>query len=75
MCQLRRVSAQLWRRLRGTVLRAKGVVPAADGDKWIHFDHVPGEVEIRRGAAGLIGRLCVIGSKMNEDALKALFTE
>ena len=59
----------------GTVLRAKGVVPAADGDKWIHFDHVPGEVEIRRGAAGLIGRLCVIGSKMNEEALSALFTE
>ena len=59
----------------GTVLRAKGVVPAADGEKWIHFDHVPGEVEIRRGAAGVIGRLCVIGSKMNEDALKALFTE
>ena len=59
----------------GTVLRAKGVVPAADGEKWIHFDHVPGEVEIRRGAASVIGRLCVIGSKMNEDALKALFTE
>ena len=59
----------------GTVLRAKGVVPAADGGKWIHFDHVPGEVEIRRGAAGVIGRLCVIGSKMNEDALKTLFTE
>ncbi len=59
----------------GTVLRAKGVVPAADGGKWIHFDHVPGEVEIRRGAAGVIGRLCVIGSKMNEDALKALFAE
>ena len=59
----------------GTVLRAKGVVPAADGEKWIHFDHVPGEVEVRRGAAGVIGRLCVIGSKTNEDALKALFTE
>ena len=59
----------------GTVLRAKGVVPAADGEKWIHFDHVPGEVEVRRGAAGVIGRLCVIGSKMNEDALKTLFTE
>ena len=59
----------------GTVLRTKGVVPAADGEKWIHFDHVPGEVEVRRGAAGVIGRLCVIGSKMNEDALKALFTE
>jgi len=59
----------------GTVLRAKGVVPAADGGKWIHFDHVPGEVEIRRGAAGVIGRLCVIGSKMNENAISALFTE
>lgn len=59
----------------GTVLRAKGVVPAADGERWIHFDHVPGEVEIRRGAAGVIGRLCVIGSKIHEDALKALFTE
>ena len=58
----------------GIILRAKGIVPAADG-RWIHFDHVPGEVEIRRGSAGVIGRLCVIGSKMNEDALKALFTE
>ena len=59
----------------GTVLRAKGVIPAADGERWIHFDHVPGEVEIRRGPAGVIGRLCVIGSKINEEALKALFTE
>ena len=59
----------------GVVLRAKGVVAAADGERWIHFDHVPGEVEIRRGPAGVIGRLCVIGSKINEDALKALFTE
>ncbi len=59
----------------GTVLRAKGVVAAADGDRWIHFDHVPGEVELRRGPAGVIGRLCVIGSKINEEALKALFGE
>ena len=59
----------------GTVLRAKGVVPAADGERWIHFDYVPGEVEIRRGAAGVIGRLCVIGSQMKEDALKVLFGE
>ena len=59
----------------GTVLRAKGVVASADGGQWIHFDHVPGEVEIRRGPAGVIGRLCVIGSKISEDALKALFTE
>ena len=58
----------------GTVLRAKGVVPASDG-AWLHFDHVPGEIEVRRGPAGVIGRLCVIGSNLNEDALKALFTE
>ena len=57
----------------GVVLRAKGVVPAADGERWIHFDHVPGEVELRRGPAGVIGRLCVIGSKINEAALKELF--
>ena len=59
----------------GAVLRAKGVVPSADGGLWLHFDHVPGEVEIRRGAAGVIGRLCVIGSGIKEDALKALFGE
>ena len=58
----------------GAVLRAKGVVPATEGE-WIHFDHVPGEIELRRGAAGVIGRLCVIGSKLNEAAVKALFTE
>ena len=59
----------------GTVLRAKGVVPSADGEGWLHFDHVPGEIEVRRGSASVIGRLCVIGSKINEDALKALFGE
>ena len=58
----------------GAVLRAKGVVPATEGE-WIHFDHVPGEIELRRGGAGVIGRLCVIGSKLNEAAVKALFTE
>ena len=58
----------------GTVLRAKGVVPATEGE-WLHFDHVPGEIEVRRGPAGVIGRLCVIGSKLNEEALKKLFTE
>ena len=58
----------------GTVLRAKGVVPATEGE-WIHFDHVPGEIEVRRGTAGVIGRLCVIGSKLNESALKTLFSE
>ena len=56
----------------GAVLRAKGIVPAADG-KWIHFDYVPGEQNIRYGSAGVTGRLCVIGSKLNETELKALF--
>lgn len=56
----------------GDVLRAKGIVPAADGT-WLHFDYVPGEQEIRTGAADYTGRLCVIGAQLNEDALKALF--
>ena len=58
----------------GAVLRAKGVVPATDGT-WLHFDHVPGEIELRHGAASVIGRLCVIGSGLNEAAVKALFSE
>ena len=56
----------------GAVLRAKGIVPATDG-KWIHFDYVPGEQNIRYGSAGVTGRLCVIGSKLDETELKALF--
>ena len=56
----------------GAVLRAKGIVPAT-GSKWIHFDYVPGEQNIRYGSAGVTGRLCVIGSKLNETELKALF--
>lgn len=56
----------------GAVLRAKGIVDASDGE-WIYFDYVPGEVDIRRGAAGVTGRFCVIGSKINEQALKELF--
>lgn len=56
----------------GTILRAKGIVAAEDG-KWIHFDYVPDENNIRFGSASIIGRLCVIGSKINEDALKELF--
>ena len=57
----------------GIVLRAKGIVDASDGD-WLYFDYVPGEMEIRRGAAGVTGRFCVIGSHIREDALKELFT-
>ena len=56
----------------GIVLRAKGIVPASDGG-WIHFDYTPGEQNIRRGAADFTGRLCVIGSKLSEDGLTALF--
>lgn len=56
----------------GVILRAKGIVDSSDGE-WIYFDYVPGEIDIRRGAAGVTGRLCVIGSKINEQALKELF--
>ena len=56
----------------GMVLRAKGIVDGI-GDEWIHFDYVPGEADIRNGTAGVIGRICIIGSKLNEGALKKLF--
>jgi G3E family GTPase len=56
----------------GIVLRAKGIVDASDGE-WLYFDYVPGEMEIRRGAAAVTGRFCVIGSHIREDALKELF--
>ena len=54
------------------VLRAKGIVDASDGE-WIYFDYVPGEIDVRRGGAEVIGRFCVIGSKLDEKALKELF--
>ena len=56
----------------GVVLRSKGIGPATDGG-WIHFDYVPGESDVRRGGAQVTGRICVIGSNLNEDALKELF--
>ena len=56
----------------GIVLRAKGIV-ASEGGKWLHFDYVPQEIQIREGGADIIGRLGVIGSKLNEDALSELF--
>ena len=55
----------------GTVLRAKGIV-AGEGDKWLHFDYVPGEGDVREGSAAIIGRLCVIGSALNKTALSDL---
>ena len=56
----------------GDVLRAKGILPLTDG-RWLHFDYVPDEVDIRYGSADYTGRLCVIGCNLKEDALKALF--
>ena len=56
----------------GMILRAKGIVPGKDG-QWIHFDYVPGVPDVRTGSAGTIGRLCVIGSKINEPAIAELF--
>ena len=56
----------------GMVLRAKGIVAGRDGE-WIHFDYVPEETSVRNGSAGVIGRLCVIGSHINEAAIEALF--
>ena len=56
----------------GIILRAKGMLPAEDGT-WIYFDMVPEETEIRGGAPEYTGRLCVIGSKLNEDKLAELF--
>ena len=56
----------------GDVLRAKGIVAAAEGE-WFHFDLVPEETEIRRGAADFTGRICVIGADLKEDAIKELF--
>ena len=57
----------------GIVLRAKGIVAATDGGEWIHFDYVPGEPDVRSGSAAIIGRLCIIGSKLNIPALSELF--
>ena len=56
----------------GMVLRAKGIVSAADGS-WIHFDFVPGEENVRLGSADITGKLCVIGSKLDEKGIAALF--
>ena len=56
----------------GTVLRAKGMVDAGDGT-WIYFDYVPGEAQVRTGAAAVTGKLCVIGAGLHQDALAQLF--
>jgi G3E family GTPase len=56
----------------GTVLRAKGIVEGQKGE-WLHFDYVPGETNVRTGTSDYTGRLCVIGSKLDEEELKDLF--
>ncbi len=56
----------------GMILRAKGILPCADGG-WIHFDYVPGEQNIRMGGADVTGKLCVIGAKISETAIAGLF--
>lgn len=56
----------------GMILRSKGIVQAENGE-WIHFDYTPGETDVRHGGAEVTGRLCVIGSKINEENLKKLF--
>ena len=71
--EIRAILAQLGDESRfGMILRAKGIVDATDGE-WIYFDYVPGEIDVRRGSPAVTGLFCVIGSKMNEDALKELF--
>lgn len=56
----------------GMILRAKGILPAVDGS-WIHFDYVPEEYNVRTGSADVTGKLCVIGSKLDEAGVAALF--
>ena len=56
----------------GMILRAKGIVECECG-KWIHFDYVPGEPDVRCGSAGVIGRLCVIGAGIDKEKIKELF--
>ena len=56
----------------GMILRAKGIVEC-DCGKWLHFDYVPGEADIRVGNPGVIGRLCVIGAGIDKEKIKELF--
>ena len=56
----------------GMILRAKGILPATDGS-WLHFDYVPEEYNVRTGSADVTGKLCVIGSKLDEKGIEALF--
>lgn len=59
----------------GTILRAKGIVAAADSEDsaWYHFDYVPGEHEVRTGPAGYTGQICVIGADLKPEEIAGLF--
>ena len=70
--QIRGILDELDLGMYGMILRAKGIVPCTDGG-WIHFDFVPGEQNVRMGAADITGKLCVIGSKLNEAGIATLF--
>ena len=70
--EIERALKKLDSREYGFVLRAKGIVPNQDGN-WIHFDYVPGECDVRAGSAAIIGRLCVIGSELDEQDIAELF--
>ncbi len=59
----------------GMILRAKGMVASSEDEEWIHFDYVPGEMEVRTGGADITGKIVVIGSGVKEDAVKKLFLE
>ncbi len=68
---LQAMLAQLDSGAYGQVLRAKGIVAGTEG--WLHFDYVPGDIQVRKGYPGVTGRLCVIGAELKEESLKALF--
>ena len=70
--QLKEILEQLSNSMYGIVLRAKGIICTPEG-KWVQFDYVPGEYEIREGSADYTGRFCVIGSKLDREALEELF--
>ena len=70
--EIRRILEALDGGAYGVILRAKGIVPA-EGGKWLHFDYVPEEYEVRYGAADYTGRVCVIGAELEEHSIKHLF--
>ena len=70
--ELDRILEELDDGMYGAVLRAKGIVPSSDGT-WLHFDYVPGEIEIREGAPNYTGQICVIGADLKIAELPALF--